>query len=367
MKPLELFALLALVNAPSIGNLMAKKLLSFCEAPSDIFKENQRQLAKIPGFNPGVYKALKDPKNFRLAEKELKFIEQNCLETLYFKDATYPANLAHCIDAPILLFQKGKVNFNNQKILSIVGTRKMTSYGASVLENLFKDLQAFNPIIVSGLAYGVDIYAHEMAIKHKLQTLGILAHGLDMLYPALHKKFAAKMVKNGGLLTEFCSGIPPEKQNFVRRNRIVAGISKATLVVESAAVGGSLITASMANSYNRDVFAIPGRISDPFSIGCNQLIKTNRAAVLTSAKDLAYILNWQKDDHASKAVQKQLFISLEPLEKRIFDYLNNEGKQQLDLIALHCNLPIYQTASVLLKLELKGLAKPLPGKYFKSV
>ncbi|MCL4134113.1 UNVERIFIED_CONTAM: hypothetical protein GTU68_033246 [Idotea baltica] len=259
------------------------------------------------------------------------------------------------------------MDINNYKTISIVGTRQMTSYGKSVLEDLILKLKVYNPIIISGLAYGVDIHAHKLALEHNLQTIGVLAHGLDRIYPSLHKKYADNMLNNGGLITDFWSGTKPERENFVKRNRIVAGLSQATIVIESAEKGGSLITADIANSYNRDVFAVPGRISDAYSRGCNQLIKTNKAATLTSAKDIAYILGWEKEDEKKKAIQQQLFIELNDTEKQVYNYLLKEGKQQLDVIALHCNLPIFKIATLLLTLEIKGVIRPLPGKIFEAI
>jgi DNA processing protein len=216
------------------------------------------------------------------------------------------------------------------------------------------------------LAYGVDVLAHQLAIKNNLQTVAILAHGLNQIYPKTHHKEATKMLENGGLITEFWSTSNPDRENFVKRNRIVAGLSQATIIIESAMRGGSLITADIANSYNRDVFAVPGRVSDLYSTGCNNLIKTNKASMLTTAKDLVYLLNWDIKEKL-KVIQKQLFIELDPTEEKIYNYLLNEGKQTLDMIALHCNYPIYKISSILLNLELKGVVKPLHGKLFEAV
>jgi len=367
LKNEELLNLLALINANGIGDVMAKKLISHCGSASEIFSENKQTLAKIPGVGTAIIYALKNKSIFTRAEQEIEFINTHNIQYSYFQDSDYPQYLKHCFDAPILFFKKGKIQLNNQKIISIVGTRQMTSYGKSVLESLISNLKAYNPVIVSGLAYGVDAYAHKLAIENQLQTIAVLAHGLDRIYPAIHKKYTDKMIKNGGLITDYWSNTRPDKENFVKRNRIVAGISQATIVIESAEKGGSLITADIANSYNRDVFAIPGRITDAYSRGCNQLIKTNKAAVLTSAKDIAYILNWEKDNLKEKSIQKQLFVELSDIEKSVYNYLLKEGKQQLDLIALHCNLPVFKTATLLLTLELKGVIKPLPGKIFEAL
>ena len=358
---------MALLKVEGIGDVNAKKLISQCGSITNIFKEKKSTLKKIFGVGDSIINGLKNDSIFKRAENELNFIAKNNIDTITFYDDKYPKHLKHCFDAPLVLFTKGKINFEKQKIISVVGTRQMTGYGKKVLEDLFEDLKEFKPFIVSGLAYGVDIYAHQLAMKHNFQTIAVLAHGLDRIYPAIHKKDAVKMQEKGGLLTEFWSGSRPDRENFVKRNRIVAGLSQATILIESAEKGGSLITADIANSYNRDVFAVPGRISDKFSVGCNNLIKTNRAAVLNSAKDLAYILNWQKETETSKSIQKKLFIELSESERTIYNYLLKEGKQQLDVIALHCNFPIHKTASVLLNLELKSVTRPLPGKYFEAV
>jgi len=368
LKKEDLFHLMALLKVDGIGDVNAKKLITQCGSVANVFKEKKSTLLKISGVGDSIINRLKDDSIFKRTENELNFIERNEIETITFYDDKYPKRLKHCFDAPLILFNKGKINFEKQKIISVVGTRQMTGYGKKVLEDLFEDLKEFDPIIVSGLAYGVDIYAHQLAMKYNFQTIAVLAHGLDRIYPAVHKNDAVKMQDNGGLLTEFWSGSRPDRENFVKRNRIVAGLSQATILIESAEKGGSLITADIANSYNRDVFAVPARISDKYSVGCNNLIKTNRASVLTSAKDLAYILNWEKENNSNqKTIQKQLFIELNEYEKTIYNYLLKEGKQQLDVISLHCNFPIYKTASILLNLELKGITRPLPGKYFEAV
>ena len=367
MKNEELLHILALTNTEGIGDVTAKKLISQFGSATAIFSQTKQALLKISGVGNSTIFALKNKNNFKKAEQEIEFIKANNIQYSYFKDANYSTNLNHCFDAPVLLFKKGNIDLQQQNIISIVGTRQMTNYGKSVLEELFKGIKEYNPIIISGLAYGVDIHAHKLALKHNLQTVAVLAHGLDRIYPEVHKKYVEKILQHGGLLSDFWSNTDPDRENFVKRNRIVAGLSQATIVIESAEKGGSLITADIANSYNRDVFAIPGRITDAYSRGCNQLIKTNRAAVLTSVKDLAYILNWEKDDKAKKAIQKQLFIELSDQEKEIYNYLLKEGKQQLDMLALHCNLPIFKIASLLLNLELKGLIRPLPGKIFEAV
>lgn len=251
-------------------------------------------------------------------------------------------------------------------MISIVGTRQITSYGTEFCKKLIEDIAPLDPVIVSGFAYGVDIVAHQLAMDFNLQTIGVLAHGLNQTYPRTHKKYIAQMEENGGFMTEFWSSSNPDKEKFVRRNRIVAGMTEATIVIESADKGGSLITANMANDYNRDVFAVPGRVTDKYSQGCNNLIKTQKANVLTSAADLIYMLNWDLSEKP-KAVQKQLFVELEVNEQKIYDFLLKNGKELLDIIALQCDFPIYKISGILLNMELKGVIRPLPGKLFEAI
>ncbi len=359
---------LALQRAEGIGDINAKKLIAHCGSAKAVFDEKPKNLEKISGIGSFVIKGLKDSSLLHKAEEELLFINNNNICVTTFLEEDYPEKLKHCIDGPIILFQKGKINLKQRKIISIVGTRLITNYGKSFLKEFILDIKKYNPIIISGLAYGVDIFAHQLAIENDLQTIAVLAHGLDDIYPKSHKKQAVEMQENGGLLTEFWSKTNPDRENFVKRNRIVAGLSEATIIVESAFKGGSLITADIANSYNRDVFAVPGRTFDMYSTGCNQLIKSNKAAMITSAKDLEYILNWESEEKLKpQNIQKKLFIELNDHEKNIYNFLIKEGKQNLDIIALNCNFPIHKTATILLNLELKGVTKPLPGKIFEAV
>lgn len=362
----ELLYLLALQKVEGVGDIISKKLLQFCGSAEAVFNSKSSQLASIDGIGKMVLQNLKNNSAMQQAEAELKFIQNNDINVSYFKDDNYPDRLKHCIDSPILLFTSGEINLKHQRIISIVGTRQITPYGIDFCKKLIADIAPLNPVIVSGFAYGVDIVAHQAAMENNLQTIGILAHGLNKIYPKTHKKYMAKMESNGGFMTEFWSNSNPEKENFVKRNRIVAGISEATIVIESADKGGSLITANLANDYNRDVFAVPGRITDKYSQGCNNLIKTQRAHLLSSAADLIYILNWEMDKK-EKTVQKQLFIELEPEEQKVFDFLQKIGKEQMDTIALECELPIFRLSSILLNMELKGVLRPLPGKLFEII
>ncbi|QLE01162.1 DNA-protecting protein DprA [Galbibacter sp. BG1] len=369
MTEKELFFLLALQKAPKIGDITAKKLLQHCGSAENVFKEKRKNLLAIDGLGSFMVANILDENNLKQAEKELAYIQQNDIQTTAFFEANYPTNLKHCVDGPILLFYDGVINLNApaQKIISVVGTRQVTSYGAAFCEEFVDAISPFNPTIVSGFAYGVDICAHKSAMKNELQTIGCLAHGLNKVYPKAHKKYMRQMMDRGGFITDFWSDVEPERNHFLRRNRIIAGLADATVVIESAQKGGSLVTADIALSYNREVFATPGRTKDKYSEGCNNLIKTQQAHMLTSAADLVYILGWELEESNKKGVQKQLFAELNPDEQPIFDYLQKNGKELLDVIALDCQIPVHKLTSILLGMEMKGLVRPLPGKLFEAV
>ena len=361
----ELLYVLALQRVKGIGDINAKKLIAHCGSAKSVLNEKKHLLEKINGIGSFTIRHLFDKENLLEAEKELQYLQKNNIEINYFLDEDYPNKLKHCIDAPILLFRKGNIQFKNQPIISIVGTRKITSYGRGFCEKLIEDLKEYNPIIVSGFAYGVDICAHKTAIKHNLQTIGVIAHGFEEMYPKSHVKYIEGVCENGGFLTDFWHNDKLIRENFLKRNRVVAGISEATIIIESAEKGGSLVTADIANSYNRDVFAVPGRTTDNFSKGCNDLIKRNKAAILNSAEDLIEMLNWQLKDEKPKVIQKQLFVDLDGTEQLIYDFLLENGKELLDIIAINCEMPIHKTTSVLFNMEMKGVVKPLPGKLFE--
>ena len=363
----ELLYALALLKAEGVGDVIAKRLITKIGSSEEVFKAKSSQLAKIDGIGKNIIKNLQNTDNLKLAEKELNFIKKENINVLYFLDSLYPERLKQCFDAPLLLFTTGNINLENKKIISIVGTRQVTSHGIDFCKKLITDLAPLNPIIVSGFAYGVDIVAHQAALDNNLQTIGVLAHGLNQIYPKTHKKYMSKVEENGGFMTEFWSTSNPDRENFIKRNRIVAGISEATIVIESGEQGGSLHTANMANEYNRDIFAVPGRTTDKYSQGCNLLIKTNKAQLLTSAADLIYHLNWDLKKETSKAIQKQLFVSLTTEEQTIYDYLKNKSKEHLDIVSLETNIPVFKLSSLLLNMELKGVTRPLPGKYFEII
>ncbi|WP_417884658.1 DNA-processing protein DprA [Zunongwangia sp.] len=367
MEKSELLCVLALQHAPNLGSKTAKKLLAKFGSAAAIFKEKKENLLKIDGIGNTRVQGLFEKNNFKEAERELQFIEKEGIKAQYFLDSDYPERLQHCSDAPILLFSKGKINLDNPKIISVVGTRKITNSGRAFTEKFIEELSVVNPIIVSGFAYGVDIVAQRAAVANNLQTIGCLAHGLNQIYPKTHTKYADSVLENGGFITDFWSTDKFDRNNFLKRNRIIAGLSEATVVIESAEKGGSLVTADIANSYNREVFAVPGRPTDLLSKGCNNLIKTNKAHLLTSTADLVYMLNWKLKEEQPKPIQQKLFVSIEGEDEVIYTFLKENGKSLLDTIAFSNDFPTYKVASILLNLELKGLVKPLPGKLFEAI
>ena len=363
----ELIAVLALQKAKGIGDIIAKKLISHCGSAQNVFSEKKSAVEKINGIGSFTIASLKKKESLLRAEKEVGHILEKGISYTYFQDKSYPEKLKHCIDGPIIMFKDGNINIQNQPIISIVGSRKMTLYGRDFIHQLVETIAPYNPIIVSGFAYGVDITAQKSAMDHKLQTIGVLAHGLDLIYPKTHKKYIHKVNENGGFFTDFWHDEEPLRENFLKRNRIVAGISDATIIIESAEKGGSLVTADIANSYSRDVFAVPGKTTDILSKGCNDLIKRNKAGILTCPEDLIELLNWNLNSQKKPAVQKQLFIELSDEEQCIYDYLLANEKQYIDAIAIQCSIPVYKLATLLFNLEMKGVIRPLQGKLFETI
>lgn len=349
-----------------VGDITARNLVSYCGGAEAVFNASKAKLDKVPGigekFSTQIIESTTEA--LQKAEAELKFIEKHKIQVLFYTDKNFPQRLLHCYDAPFMLYYLGNADLNSTKIISIVGTRKATDYGKSVCEKLIETLAPYNVLVVSGLAYGIDIYAHKKCVEVGLPTIGVLAHGLDILYPAQHKSVAKQMVTNGGLLTDFPSKTKFVPGNFPARNRIVAGISDATIVIETKTKGGSVITAELADSYNKDVFAIPGNIDKPYSQGCNFLIKTNKAAMLDDVEELPEILGW-KNKTVAKPKQHELLIDLTETEKQVFDLLKTTGEMRIDEIVLQSQLSSSEVASNLLNLEFKGAVKSLPGKVYR--
>lgn len=330
--------------------------------------------AVLPDATPRLIKALKDISDaMRRAEKELEFDESHRIKPLVFNDDDYPQRLRECEDAPLVVYYRGTADLNKQRIISVVGTRHCTVYGQEIISKFISQLKELCPdvLVVSGLAYGVDIQAHRNALKNGFETVGVLAHGLDYLYPTAHRDTATEMLKQGGLLTEFMTSTNADKINFVRRNRIIAGTADATIVVESAAHGGGLITADIANSYGREVFAFPGNIGMPYSEGCNNLIRDNKAALITSAEDFVKTMGWEQDAKLKKArekgIERQMFPELTDDETRIVKTLQHTNDLQANIISVKCGLPISTVASTLFNLELKGIVRLYAGGVYHLI
>lgn len=356
----------ALTYLKNIGPTLAKALIVHFGSPENIFDSPVVKLLKVAGIGEKTVKQLDFKDALISAEAELKFIEKNGIEVLFYTDAGYPKRLKNCHDSPVLLYAKGNANLNTQRIISIVGTRNATDYGKNLCRQLIDDLKLHNVLVVSGLALGIDVAVHKECLKTNTPTIGVLGHGLDKIYPGQNRLIAEKMLENGGLLSEYPSGTMPHRENFPQRNRIVAGMADATIVVEASVKGGALITAEIANSYNRDVFAFPGRIGDEFSEGCNFLIRNNKAALLTGAADLAYILGWDKAGAVKPAVEQlSLPIDLSADERLIFEMIQqNNGPLAIDDLGLKTNMATSQLAMNLLNMEIQGYIRSLPGKIY---
>jgi DNA processing protein len=360
---------IALSLIPKVGHITAKKLVSYVGGFEGVFSETKKNLMKIPGIGLFLANSIVNSDAISIAEEEISFIKKNKINPIFYLDKQYPERLKHCEDAPILIYTLGNVDLNSRKVISIVGTRKATIEGVSFCEKLIKDLKdrEHNPIIVSGLAYGIDAVAHQTALDNGMETIAVLGHGLDIIYPASHKKLARSIVNQGMLITDFPSKSIRDKNNFIKRNRIIAGLSDATIVIESGEKGGSLITADIANSYNRDVFAVPGRVSDLYSKGCNSLIKANKAAMLTSIEDLEYMLGWEPGKKDTEAIQRDLFVNLNTEEKIITEILKEFSELPIDSICLKSNMSTSKVSPILLNLEFMGVVKTLPGKKYKLI
>ena len=368
MKDEQIYTL-ALTRIPGLGLIGACNLVRTLGSASAIFQHRKELKELIPEVSDKLIKALDCSEAFQRAEQELEFAEKNQIQCLTLDNPSYPSRLRECEDAPLALFYRGNSPLNTQRVISIVGTRHATKYGEDLCASFMQDLTDLCPdtLIVSGLAYGIDIHAHRNALKHKLPTVGVLAHGLDRIYPSAHRKTAIEMMDHGGLLTEFMSGTNPDRQNFVRRNRIVAGMSDATIVVESAAKGGALITAELAESYHRDCFAFPGRATDIYSAGCNGLIRNNRASLILSAEDFVQAMGWNATHRKPKeAIQRELFLDLNEEEKKIVDILQQSTEGiQINTLVVKADIPIHRISPLLFELEMKGVIKALAGGIYK--
>jgi DNA processing protein len=357
---------IALGLIPRIGDINARKLVSHFGSVEAIFHEPYGNLIKIPGIGSGLAKYISERSYLDAAEKEVEYILKHNIKTYFYLDNDYPYRLRQCDDSPVIFFFKGNCDLNAAKILSVVGTRNATTRGKEICEKIIFGLASGHPdlIIVSGLAYGIDIASHKAALSNNLQTIGVLGHGFETTYPSIHAPIAKSMITQGGLLTDFVSDALPERNNFLKRNRIIAGLSDATLVVESGIKGGALITADIAASYNRDVFAVPGRPGDQWSAGCNSLIKNNKAALTESSDDIEYFLNW-KPEKSKPPVQRTLFSDLDETEKLVYELLVKQGDLDINTICRSLGIPVYKLSSLLLQMEFRGLLNCYPGNVYR--
>jgi len=368
MKDEQIYTL-ALTRIPGLGLIGACNLVRTLGSATAVFQHRKELKELIPEVSNRLIQALDAPEAFSRAEEELKYAEKNQIQCITLNDAAYPSRLRECEDAPLALFYRGNATLNALKVISVVGTRHATPYGGDLCQTFIRDLKSQIPdlLIVSGLAYGIDIYAHRAALQYGFPTIGVLAHGLDRIYPAAHRKTAIEMMDHGGLLTEFMSGTNPDRQNFVKRNRIVAGMSDATIVVESAIKGGALITAELAESYHRDCFAFPGRTTDSYSAGCNELIRSNRATLIQSADDFLNVMGWDVSENKPKgAIQRELFPELNEEERKVMNVLQrNPDGLQINILVVEADIPINRMSALLFELEMKGMVRALAGGVYR--
>lgn len=359
----ELLQFIALTKVPKVGPVIAKNLISYCGGIDAVFSESKKNLLKIPGIGQIFAENFDPSASLKSAEQELIFIENNHIRPLTYLDKSYPVRLNNFDSSPIVLYYKGNTDLNHFRTVAVVGTRQPSAYGTTMCERIIEGLLPYNVLLISGLAFGVDAIAHRKCVELNIPTLGVLGHGLDRIYPVEHKSLSKKMMDNGGILTEFTSGTMPDRENFPMRNRIIAAISDVVIVIESKRKGGSIITAEFANEYNKDVFAIPGPVTEEISEGCNKLIKQNKAHLLESAADIAYIMRWEEID-AGKVIQKQLFVELDDQESKMVSLIKENKEIAIDALTYRMGMTPSEVASILLALEFKGMVRTLPGKKY---
>jgi DNA processing protein len=351
---------------PGIGNALTRQLVSYCGSSENIFKQPKGKLKKIPGIGEVLAETIIHQNILKEAENELKLAEKTNTQILFYTDKNYPERLKHINDAPTLLYYKGNADLNSKKVIGIVGTRQATDYGKEIVQKILHELISYNVLVISGLAYGIDIMAHKAALANNQPTVGVMASGIDIIYPSVHKEVAYKMLEMGGLITENRFGSKPDAPKFPARNRIIAGMCDLIIVAEAAEKGGALITADLANGYNREVFAVPGNLGQKFSDGCNKLIREHKAHIYTCNNDIDYIMNWASDDKIEKKDNRTInFSSLNQEEIEIINILKGTDGMQIDDLSWKLQIPISKMASTLLNLEFQGFIKGLPGKKFK--
>jgi DNA processing protein len=355
---------IGLTLIPGVGQATAKHLLAHFGSAEAVFEATIPDLLQVQGVGIAIANHIVSRQVLHQAEAELRYIEKHDIKVLFYTAPDYPHRLKECGDAPVLLYYKGNADLNQPRMLSVVGTRMATAYGKQLCMELAETLKPYGVLVVSGLAYGIDIAAHRESLRNNIPTVGVLGHGLDRIYPYHHKQIAQEMLERGGLLTEFPINTMPDRENFPKRNRIIAGLTDATLVVEATIKGGALITAELANSYHRDVYAFPGRVNDPYSQGCNFMIKTHRAALINAPKDLLYYLGWDDVKEQPESMQRQLPLGLSPEEARVMELLKT-APLLIDELALKSDIPQGKLAIHLLNLEMQGLLLSMPGKRYK--
>lgn len=360
----DLIYRVAVTLIPQVGDVFAKQLIGYCGGVKEVFTSSKAKLMKIPGIGEVRAGQILGQEILKRAEEEIEFIEKKGITPLFYLDKQYPQRLLQCHDAPVMLYYQGTADLNHQRIISIVGTRNATDYGKRFTEELVEGLKPYKVLVVSGLAYGIDVCAHKACLKNGIDTIGVFGHGLDKVYPAQHRSIAEKMKGQGGLLTDFMSNSRFDKENFPKRNRIIAGMADATIVVESKKKGGSIITAEIANSYNRDVFAVPGNVGSEHSEGCNFLIRSYKANLLDSITALVQYMGWEEKS-GKKGSQQQLFIDLEPDEELIVGAIRESDHLRIDELSSKVNLTSSRIASTLLNLEFKGVVRSMPGKIYE--
>jgi len=355
---------IALTFMNKVGPIRAKELLQSGLTPEQILLDNAKTLSKISGFNHSYFSETNRAAALNKAVEVCKELKKLSIRPIYFEEKDYPRRLKNCTDAPLVIYQKGNFDFNQTKIIAIVGTRSATSYGNDICREFIKEIKDQNITVVSGLAHGIDAMVHRCCIEFNVPTIAVLGHGLDMVYPAVHRNLATKMLSNGCLMSEFVPGTQPDRENFPKRNRIVAGMTDATIVVESKKRGGSLITANLANDYNRDVFAFPGSVHMETSRGCNHLIASQKAHLIQGADNFLHLMGWEKKEAGSVNQQKQLFLEFTNQQKKIIDLIQDERQIQLDVLAIKLEMPISILNQELFHLEMDGVVRSLPGKSY---
>jgi DNA processing protein len=361
----DLVYIIGLNMIPGVGSITARKLINSTGSAKAVFHEKKSAIRKIPGIGEFVAGRISENRLLDKAEEEIRYIDKNNIKAVSFMDREYPDRLNQCPDGPIIIYIKGNVDFNTGKFISIVGTRTPTSYGINITKKLIGEFAQRNhkPVIISGLAYGIDICAHKAALNNHFQTVAVLGHGMKYLYPVVHKSFSQKIEEQGALITDFASYEKPERNNFIKRNRIIAGLSDATIIIESGVKGGALITADLAYSYDRDVFAIPGRVGDTCSAGTNLLIKKNIASLAEGCDDIEYMMGWDSKKRNAE-IQPELFNELAEEEQMLLNLIAKEEKIEFDLLCMRTGMPVNVLSAHLLNLEFGGLVEVAPGNIY---